>query len=648
MKVARMIALFLLIAFPVTASEIPGDADKAELPYANTQFLLNTFAALGEAQIEAGLDALKLLSGTEEVQSGEWERMRSLLGEFRRSGMKASGVWFASTDGSYYTLEKGLTDQTLKKGLFFPRLMAGGQASGDVVISISTGKRSATLAVPVSRNEEVIGALGLSLDLEEMSRVLDEKMRLPDDLIFYALDAKGRTALYRSSALFFRYPSDLGSKRLEEKIVEMLTKPEGLITYDFHGERTVLFRKSSLTGWIFALGFPGDKPDEAGEQLPPVLSQIEEELSAELDKIDRSLAGVAMRLSEAGLGTQEKRKLLSELCNLHSSISSCAAVDSGGRLEVIEPEAYSRHEGGDISAQEQIARLRKTGKPVLSSLINSAEGFEVVDLEHPVYSSSGEFTGSVSILLRPDFLISDIVRPLLQVLPLDLRVTEEDGRILFSPVMDELGRFLFDAPIYKPFPHLLTMREMISREKSGSGIYELREGEIGNPVKKLANWTTVGLHGTEWRILLSQTKNADNPVSGEPLSDAGNPVHDEPLKKLANDPMLTEALSSGSDSLVQEIFSEFYAEHHGLHSVRWVDALGINRCGYPEEQSLRDFDFSTLEVPSAAQILLAVSEAEESSFEAPLENGSTGVFFLVPVYSGDEYLGMIYTVRVRQ
>jgi Cache domain len=259
-KTAGVIVLFLMVSLPAMAAEDRSAAlDGSGVSTTELRLLLNSFVALGEGHVEHVLRGLKLMSATGEVQSGKWEDMRPILAEFGRSGIKAAAVWFALPDGSYYTVKKGLTEFNLRDRPYFPRLMAGEEVAGDLVVSKSTGKRTAIVAVPVKRNGKIIGALGASLSVEEISRMLDEKMALPDNMVFYALDASGQTSLHRNAALLFAYPSDMGSRSLTEKVREMLSKRDGVLSYDFEGKRTVVFRKSPLTGWTFAVGLVSAK-----------------------------------------------------------------------------------------------------------------------------------------------------------------------------------------------------------------------------------------------------------------------------------------------------------------------------------------------------------------------------------------------------
>lgn len=621
--------------------------DQSGTDAASLRVLLNSFSALGEGHVESVLNGLRLISATKEAQSGEWENMKTVLAEFGRSGIKAEAVWFVLPDGSFYTVEKGLTGLNLNDRLYFPRLMAGEEITGELVLGKSTGKRTAVVAVPVRENGKIIGAIGTSLSVEDISRMIDEKMGLPDNIIFYALDKNGQTSLHRVSALLFGYPSDMGSKSLAKTIEEMLAKPEGVVTYDFYGERQVFFKRSPLTGWVFAIGIVTGKPGQPVTELPPFLFDIEKEITAELNKMDKDVAGAATRLSEADLKAAGTRKILGDLCRSYPYAVDCAFVDQNGRMALVEPAENAGFEGSDISAQEQVIRLRESKKPVLSNTFRAVEGFEAVDLEHPVLSSKGDLEGSISILIRPESLLSHILTPVLQGMPVEAFVMQPDGRILYDEDKGEIGRMLFDDPVYKPFPQLLALGTLISKENKGAGSYDYMQKGSEKVVKKDAHWTTVGLHGTQWRLVVMHVRAGHVISSGK---DIEKPAKDsnKALRALAENPEMKKALSGNDDAKIKELLGDFYSEQGGLYCIEWLDAGGVNRYGYPEENSLVNIDMKTGKMTSAKPMLQALSEKKESTFDCPLVEGKTGTFFMVPVYEGGDYLGMIYIIRLKE
>jgi methyl-accepting chemotaxis protein len=181
--------------------------------------------------------------------------MRGPLAVLADGVKENAAVWFARPDGSYFTVEKGPTGESLGDRAYFPDLLAGRDVVGALVISKSTGRRSLIVASPVFVDGKVTGAVGVSLDAARLAASLDAAIRLPKDVVFYALDGQGRTALHRAGDLIFVFPSDVGSPTLSDAVKTMLSKPEGVVEYAYSGSnKTAVFERSELTGWVFVLG----------------------------------------------------------------------------------------------------------------------------------------------------------------------------------------------------------------------------------------------------------------------------------------------------------------------------------------------------------------------------------------------------------
>jgi len=235
------------------------------LPYAqhaDTSFTLDARSSLGayramaETQLESVLGELTVLASTAEVSSGDWARIGPLLKRHSQRLSIAAAVWFAEPAGSYYTVATGLVaGQTLRDREYFPTLMAGHDVEGQLVISKSTGERSIIVGTPVWRDGHVVGALGVSVSVEKLAAWIDARLELPPNVVFYALDSAGRTALHRDSALMFEFPSDMGSESLAAAVQMMLGKPAGTVRYTFRdAHKVAAFERSTTTGWVFVLG----------------------------------------------------------------------------------------------------------------------------------------------------------------------------------------------------------------------------------------------------------------------------------------------------------------------------------------------------------------------------------------------------------
>lgn len=217
---------------------------------------LHALVSLSDGHLKKLTDVLGMLAGTDAVRSGEWERMRASLVEAARVNVPAV-VWFAQPNGTYWTAAQGRAPASLSDRSYFTRALAGRTVIGDLVVSRSTQRNAAIVAVPVrGRDGVVVGVLGASVHLDSLSALLRQELGgLDDALLFFAIDAQPLGALNSDSALIFTEPMRLGDAGMRRAFTEMLAGQEGAVTYDFRGSRrTVLYRRSPVTGWWYGFG----------------------------------------------------------------------------------------------------------------------------------------------------------------------------------------------------------------------------------------------------------------------------------------------------------------------------------------------------------------------------------------------------------
>jgi hypothetical protein len=250
-KIALLLCAGLLLLSP--SRSFAGSADGAFK--LDARIGLNAFQGVVEDHLAGALNGLKALAATQDVKSGDWERVKGPLGQLSGDLPSDAAMWFARPDGSYFTVAAGTIGETLKDRDYFPALMAGKDVNGSLVISKSTGERSVIVATPVVKDGQVIGALGATISVEKLAKLVNDTLRFPKDVIFYALDASGRTALHKDVTLMFQFPSDLGDESLKSAVRKMLAAPEGTDSYSFRGaRRTVIFERSQVPDWVFVLG----------------------------------------------------------------------------------------------------------------------------------------------------------------------------------------------------------------------------------------------------------------------------------------------------------------------------------------------------------------------------------------------------------
>jgi len=220
--------------------------------------LLSSFVAYTDLRINSVQQSLEILAATTEARSGKWENIKGLLSGYQKSD---SGliVWYARPDGTYYTVDKGLMDVKLNDRSYFPDsnfpdIVAGRNVIGTLVVSGSTGQRSAVIAIPVKEGGKIVGAVGASLLLDRLSEQIDSTFILPPDAAFFALAPNGLTTLHRKKDRHFLDPRKLGSETLKKTANEMLANNSGEITYEFdNATKVAIYRTSPLTQWKFAI-----------------------------------------------------------------------------------------------------------------------------------------------------------------------------------------------------------------------------------------------------------------------------------------------------------------------------------------------------------------------------------------------------------
>lgn len=221
---------------------------------ADGRVVLEAYRGMVEEHLTGVLRAAKTLAATSDARSGQWAHVRPGLAALAAETSTAAAVWFARPDGSYATVAEGPVRANVRDRDYFPGLMAGGDVHSALVVSKSTGHRSIVVAAPVRRDGEIVGAIGASVRARLVSEMIERRAQLPANLVFYALDAHGRTAIHKDPVRMFEHPSDMGDPSLAAAVAEILAKPAGHVDYSFRGSaRTAIFDSSDFTGWKFVL-----------------------------------------------------------------------------------------------------------------------------------------------------------------------------------------------------------------------------------------------------------------------------------------------------------------------------------------------------------------------------------------------------------
>lgn len=247
-----------VVAFSVLV--MPGLCFAQASSEADAQSLLSAFASYADLRIGEVRQNLQILAATDEARSGEWDNVKELLGVYQELD-RGLVAWYMRPDGTYYTADDGLMDAKLSDRDYFADLAAGKEVVGALVVSKSTGQRSAVVAVPVKEGGKVVGAVGASVFLDKLAQQVDSALALRPEASFFAMAPDGRTTLHRKTDRHFLDPRELGSETLKNAANEMLSKESGETTYEFDNTtKKAIYRTSPLTQWRFVLTFNAPQP----------------------------------------------------------------------------------------------------------------------------------------------------------------------------------------------------------------------------------------------------------------------------------------------------------------------------------------------------------------------------------------------------
>jgi hypothetical protein len=240
----------------------------------------------------------------------------------------------------------------------------------------------------------------------------------------------------------------------------------------------------------------------AAPHLPGIVD-LQSQIAAELNSLDSDLAQAAQQLSTIGIYGSASTILLN-IYNKHSSVVDVATVDPDGYLITIQPDRYKSSEGQRINEQPHFMEVIKTGRPGMSGMFKTVEGFYAVSLIYPIVNLKGQTIGYVSLVFKPDALMGNIIKPYTS--SVEAFALQKDGRVIYDKDIYQIGKMTFSDPAYQNYPDLLRLATQITAEASGAGTYAYPVGFSNAPARKATEWTTLSLHGVEWRLVVSQAR----------------------------------------------------------------------------------------------------------------------------------------------
>ncbi|NLX48691.1 MAG: hypothetical protein GXY82_02210 [Methanospirillum sp.] len=259
---------------------------------------------------------------------------------------------------------------------------------------------------------------------------------------------------------------------------------------------------------LAAAGCTGTGPDTAtpvptasadGDPVNSTLAAFASGVQSTLDRLDAGTSAAADALGETGLDGAGAEEVLLNLSRAHLATPDAVTFDPDGRIVAAMPEEYRFAVGANIHGEPNV-RAALNGTPGLSPRINLVEGFRGVALAHPVLNATG-LAGGVSLVIQPERLLALEALGAMGNATLALWAVQTDGTIILDSDSSLIGRTLADETRHGDASALGEVaREILS---TPSGYARYRANETAGVEGSIA-WDTVGLHGTEWRLVVNR------------------------------------------------------------------------------------------------------------------------------------------------
>ncbi|MDH7511011.1 MAG: hypothetical protein QHH04_08240 [Methanolinea sp.] len=255
-------------------------------------------------------------------------------------------------------------------------------------------------------------------------------------------------------------------------------------------------------GCIHAPAGKNDTADARHHVMQQLLQGVAGSIQQDLDKLDATVSLAAHNLGATGLSGPEVDGILRSIVSSHPCIHTAITYDANGTVRAAEPADVKVIIGSNLLDQENVQQAIATKEPLMSEYFALAEGGEAVSITHPVFSSNGEFLGAVSMTFSPSCLVAPYAGEAMGYAPVIVNVAQQDGRILYHPDRALIGKPTFNETTFASFPGVLALARRYADERSGYATFSFYRTGTDVVVEKEAFWDTVGLHGTEWRVMV--------------------------------------------------------------------------------------------------------------------------------------------------
>lgn len=258
----------------------------------------------------------------------------------------------------------------------------------------------------------------------------------------------------------------------------------------------------------YGVNHAATKDNQAAAAKQEMVSQLmhtQNNVNTKLAELEATMKTACQQLSSAGLTGSQADAVLSETAASDPLIVSAATTDTKDVLVNVKPANYSYIIGDDITLQEQQMAMRQTMQPAMSNVIMLVQGFPGVVVVAPIFDAQDQFMGALSLVIQPSQLINQSIAST-GATTYSMWAMQSNGTLIYDPDPAQQGKNLLTDPIYADYPEVQEFTRQVAAQQSGYGTYQYYVKNLDQTqnqvVSKEAYWITVGIYGTEWRLVI--------------------------------------------------------------------------------------------------------------------------------------------------
>lgn len=234
-----------------------------------------------------------------------------------------------------------------------------------------------------------------------------------------------------------------------------------------------------------------------------ILTSVRDTMDQSLEQIDANLTEIAGVFGTADMSKTTADAIVRPYQKNQDGIGGVILVNGETRFTVLNPQyldnsSFDASLLDDMTVNYTLTNLR----PAMSQARETINGTRVVMISRPALV--GDRIGAAITLIIPEEFCRALLKPYINGTTVQGVVMQPDGTILYAILPDELKNtppenFLTEYPTFRDVKNAM----MTSAE--GKMGYELwRIENSAEPVAREASWSTVNIHGNEWRVMIAE------------------------------------------------------------------------------------------------------------------------------------------------